>query len=58
MRDERVQIAGMTMIMDFTGISMKQAKVFFNPSASKMEGKYYQVKAKRFPATIQKTTFV
>ncbi len=41
--DERIQIAGLTVIFDFTNISAHQAKVFFSPKASKYESKFYQV---------------
>ncbi|VUZ46222.1 unnamed protein product [Hymenolepis diminuta] len=40
--DERKQIGGYVMIFDFTGVSMRQAKLAFNPNSSKLEGQYHQ----------------
>nr|CUU97626.1 hypothetical transcript [Hymenolepis microstoma] len=40
--DERKQIGGYVLIFDFTGVSMRQAKLSFGPKNSKLEGQYYQ----------------
>ncbi|VDO07857.1 unnamed protein product [Rodentolepis nana] len=42
--DERKQIGGYVLIFDFTGVSMRQAKLTFGPKSSKLEGQYYQVR--------------
>ncbi|KAM3179628.1 hypothetical protein ACTXT7_000215 [Hymenolepis weldensis] len=55
--DERKQIGGCVLIFDFTGVSMHQAKLAFNPNNSKLEGQYHQDSMECMPMRVGKLIF-
>ncbi|KAL7061491.1 hypothetical protein AAHC03_01717 [Spirometra sp. Aus1] len=52
--DARVQIGGMGLVLDYTGLSVKQSHAMFKPKVNKLETKYYQ---EAFPIRVNRMIF-